>query len=96
MTAIETIKTAREIFGRVSRKGIDVREPRRIAEMRLIWMPGARPVKVPKAIPTSDAKIISISIIINNLEVYIFCNYFIHPLTSGICNSINSIISFLN
>lgn len=37
-------------------------EAKRIAETRFIWMPGARPVKVPARMPAINAKEISMSI----------------------------------
>ena len=70
---IAVIKITKAIIG-IDEK--EVIEASKRAAIKLICIPGKRPVAVPNAIPISNAKIISISIIIYNLEVYIFCNSF--------------------
>lgn len=39
-------------------------EDRRIAEIRFMWIPGDRPVKVPARIPARNVRIISSSILV--------------------------------
>ena len=65
--AMAVMKTARAIGGSELRKTREDIDARRRAAMRLIWIPGKRPVKVPARIPMIRARTISINIFVLTL-----------------------------
>ena len=64
--AIAIMKVARAISGRLVKKGND-REAKRRAAIRLMWMPGVRPVNVPIVHPSKRAIISSSNILLRGL-----------------------------